>query len=97
MGGRANFPNCLYRPRRTEALGTSLGGGILFNQIPHQGDIARLLSGSAVRQVRATTGILDRNRPTEGSCTAMLSFEAGAAASLIYSGYDRFDSDGRHG
>src|SRR5258708_40344219 len=27
----------------------------------------------------------------------MLSFEDGAAASLIYSGYDRFDSDELHG
>ena len=28
---------------------------------------------------------------------AMLSFQDGAAASLIYSGYDRFDSDELHG
>jgi phthalate 4,5-cis-dihydrodiol dehydrogenase len=97
MIAMANYTDFIYRPRRPEELDTSLGGGILFNQIPHQVDIARLLSGSEVRQVRATTGILDRNRPTEGSCMAMLSFEDGAAASLIYSGYDRFDSDELHG
>jgi phthalate 4,5-cis-dihydrodiol dehydrogenase len=97
MVAMANYTDFIYRPRRPEELDTSLGGGILFNQIPHQVDIARLLSGSEVRQVRATTGILDRNRPTEGSCMAMLSFEDGAAASLIYSGYDRFDSDELHG
>jgi phthalate 4,5-cis-dihydrodiol dehydrogenase len=97
MIAMANYTDFIYRPRRPEELDTSLGGGILFNQIPHQVDIARLLSGSKVRQVRATTGILDLNRPTEGSCMAMLSFEDGAAASLIYSGYDRFDSDELHG
>jgi len=97
MVAMANYTDFIYRPRRPEELDTSLGGGILFNQIPHQVDIARLLNGSEVRQVRATTGILDRNRPTEGSCMAMLSFEDGAAASLIYSGYDRFDSDELHG
>jgi phthalate 4,5-cis-dihydrodiol dehydrogenase len=97
MIAMANYTDFIYRPRRPEELDTSLGGGILFNQIPHQVDIARLLSGSEVRQVRATTAILDRNRPTEGSCMAMLSFEDGAAASLIYSGYDRFDSDELHG
>jgi phthalate 4,5-cis-dihydrodiol dehydrogenase len=97
MIAMANYTDFIYRPRRPEELDTSLGGGILFNQIPHQVDIARLLSGSEVRQVRATTGILDRNRPTEGSCMAMLSLEDGAAASLIYSGYDRFDSDELHG
>jgi phthalate 4,5-cis-dihydrodiol dehydrogenase len=97
MIAMSNYTDFIYRPRRPEELDTSQGGGILFNQIPHQVDIARLLSGSEVRQVRATTGVLDRNRPTEGSCMAMLSFEDGAAASLIYSGYDRFDSDELHG
>jgi phthalate 4,5-cis-dihydrodiol dehydrogenase len=97
MIAMANYTDFIYRPRRPEELDTSLGGGILFNQIPHQVDIARLLSGSEVRQVRATTAILDRSRPTEGSCMAMLSFEDGAAASLVYSGYDRFDSDELHG
>ena len=97
MIAMSNYTDFIYRPRRPEELDTSQGGGILFNQIPHQVDIARLLSGSEVGQVRAMTGILDRNRPTEGSCMAMLSFQDGAAASLIYSGYDRFDSDELHG
>ena len=86
MIAMANYTDFIYRPRRPEELDTSLGGGILFNQIPHQVDITRLLSGSEVRQVRATTGILDRNRPTEGSCMAMLSFEDGAAGQEEYFG-----------
>jgi phthalate 4,5-cis-dihydrodiol dehydrogenase len=92
-----NYTDFIYRPRRPEELDTSRGGGILFNQIPHQVDIARLLARSEVRRVRAMADILDPRRPTEGSCMAMLSFADGAAASLVYSGYDRFDSDELHG
>ena len=92
-----NYTDFLYRPRRPEELDTSKGGGILFNQIPHQVDIARLLAGSPLRSVRAHAGILDPRRPTEGCCMAFLEFESGAAATLVYSGYDHFDSDEMHG
>jgi phthalate 4,5-cis-dihydrodiol dehydrogenase len=92
-----NYTDFIYRPRRPEELDTSQGGGILFNQVPHQVDIARLLAQSEVRRVRAMADILDSGRPTEGACMAMLSFADGAAASLVYSGYDRFDSDELHG
>ena len=69
-----NYTDFIYRPRRPGELDTSRGGGVLFNQIPHQVDIARLLAGSEVRRVRAMADILDGSRPTEGSCMAMLSF-----------------------
>jgi phthalate 4,5-cis-dihydrodiol dehydrogenase len=91
-----NYTNFLYRPRRPEELDTTKGGGILFNQVPHQIDTARLLAGGLVRSVRAHATVLDPSRPTEGSCTALLQFENGAAASLVYSGYDHFDSDEWH-
>ena len=91
-----NYTNYLYRPRRPEELDTSQGGGILFNQVPHQIDTARLLAGGLVRSVRASTTILDPSRPTEASCAALLQFAGGATASLIYSGYDHFDSDEWH-
>jgi phthalate 4,5-cis-dihydrodiol dehydrogenase len=91
-----NYTNYLYRPRRPEELDTSQGGGILFNQVPHQIDTARLLAGGLVRSVRAHTSVLDPARPTEGSCAALLQFDNGAAASLVYSGYDHFDSDEWH-
>jgi phthalate 4,5-cis-dihydrodiol dehydrogenase len=87
----------LYRPRRPEELDTELGGGIIFNQIPHQVDIARLLNGSKVTAVRAFTAILDSRRRTEGICSALLTFADGGCASLVYNGYDRFDSDEFHG
>jgi phthalate 4,5-cis-dihydrodiol dehydrogenase len=91
-----NYTNFLYRPRRPEELDTSRGGGIMFNQVPHQIEIARLLGGGLVRSVRAQVTVLDPARPTEGSCIGFLDFENGAAASLVYSGYDFFDSDEWH-
>lgn len=91
-----NYTNYLYRPRRPEELDTARGGGILFNQVPHQIDTVRLLAGGVVRSVRAHTTALDPARPTEASCAALLQFDNGAAASLVYSGYDHFDSDEWH-
>lgn len=92
-----NYTNFIYRPRRPEELDTERGGGILFNQIPHQVDIARFLIDSPVRSVRAVTAILDANRPTEGAASILIQFANDACASLTYSGYDRFDSDELHG
>lgn len=82
----------LYRPRRAEELDTSLGGGIIFNQVPHQVDTVRLLGGGLVRSVRAATGVWDAKRPTEGASAVFLEFEDGAAATMVYNGYDHFDS-----
>jgi phthalate 4,5-cis-dihydrodiol dehydrogenase len=87
------YSDFLYRPRRPEELDSARGGGIMYNQVPHQIEIARELDGGALRTVRAVTGVWDSNRPTEGAMTALLEFASGAAASLTYSGYDRFDSD----
>ena len=92
-----NYTDFLYRPRRPEELDTRLGGGIVFNQLPHQVDMVRALVRSPVRSVRATTSSLDPARPTEGGCSALLVFEGGASASLVYNGYDGFDSDELHG
>ncbi|HEY2136486.1 MAG TPA: Gfo/Idh/MocA family oxidoreductase, partial [Xanthobacteraceae bacterium] len=78
-----NYTNFLYRPRRPEELDTARGGGILFNQVPHQIDTVRLLGGGMVRSVRAQTGVLDPDRPTEGNCTAFLEFANGVPASLV--------------
>lgn len=91
-----NFTDFLYRPRRPEELDTRLGGGVVFNQVPHQIDMVRWLGGGRVRSVRAMTGIWDQHRPTEGSVTAYLEFVDGAVATTVYSGYDRFDTDEFH-
>ncbi|MDB5070529.1 MAG: hypothetical protein JWM87_1640 [Candidatus Eremiobacteraeota bacterium] len=92
-----NYGDFLYRPRRPEELETARGGGIVYNQIPHQIEIARVLDRGPLRSVRAVAGAWDPQRPTEGAMTALLEFEDGVAASLTYSGYDHFDSDELNG
>ena len=87
------YSDFLYRPRRPEELDSARGGGIMYNQVPHMIEIARALDGGPLRTARAVTGVWDAARPTEGAMTALLEFSSGTAASLTYSGYDRFDSD----
>ena len=87
------YTDFLYRPRRAEELETAQGGGVIFNQAPHQVDNVRLIGGGRVKSVRAQTGIWDPARRTEGAYSAFLTFESGAFASLTYSGYAHFDSD----
>jgi phthalate 4,5-cis-dihydrodiol dehydrogenase len=88
-----NYTDFLYRPRRPEELDTARGGGVMFNQAPHQIDVVRLLGGGVVKSVCAATGAWDATRPTEGAYTAFLAFENGVAATVTYSGYAHFDSD----
>ena len=87
-----NYTNFVYRPRRPEELDTAFGGGIVFAQLPHQVDMARFIAGSEVRAVRAGIGAWDPNRPIDGACAAFVDFESGCSASLVYSGYDHFDT-----
>lgn len=91
-----SYSNFLMRPRRPEELDTAQGGGIIFNQVPHQVDMVRLLGGGMVRSVRSMAWALEPGRPTEGSHLTFLQFDDGAAASLVFSGYDYFDSDEFH-
>jgi phthalate 4,5-cis-dihydrodiol dehydrogenase len=88
-----NFTDFLYRPRRPEELDTSKGGGIIFNQLPHQIDCIKTITNQKIVAVRAVTGQLAAQRPTEGNCAALLTLDGGACATLVYSGYDHFDSD----
>jgi phthalate 4,5-cis-dihydrodiol dehydrogenase len=88
-----NFTDFLYRPRRPEELATEQGGGVFFNQAPHQIDVVRFLGGGRVRSARAAAGAWDAARPTEGAYSAFLTFADGAFASITYSGYAHFDSD----
>ncbi len=88
-----NYTDFLYRARRPEELITAQGGGVLFNQAPHQVDMVRLLGGGRVASVRSIAGNWDTARPTEGAYAALLAFENGAFASLVYNGYGHFNSD----
>lgn len=91
-----NFTDFLYRPRRPEELDNDKGGGILFNQVPHQVDIVRFLADAPLTSVRAASFVLDPSRGADGACAAFLRFADGMAATLTYSGYDRFDTDEWH-
>jgi phthalate 4,5-cis-dihydrodiol dehydrogenase len=90
------YTNFLYRPRRPEELDSALGGGIMYNQVPHQIEIIRTLATAPVASVRAVTGVWDPARRTEGALAAFITFADGAVAQLTYSGYDHFDSDEMH-
>ncbi len=90
------YTDFLYRPRRPEELDTARGGGIFYNQIPHQIDLVRALDGGPLHSVRAVAGVWDATRRTEGAMTALLEFADGVGVSLTYSGYDHFDTDEFH-
>ncbi len=87
-----DYTDFLYRPRRPEELDTSKGGGIIYNQTPHQVDNVRFMAGGMAKSVRAITGAWDRDRGTEGAYSALLTFKNGAFANMTYSGYAHFDS-----
>jgi phthalate 4,5-cis-dihydrodiol dehydrogenase len=91
-----NYTDFLYRPRRPEELDERLGGGIIFNQVPHQVDTVRLLGGGLVQSVRAMAGTWDSARPVPGAAAVFLDFADGAAATIAYSGYDHFRADEFH-
>ena len=90
-----NYNDFLLRPHRADEFDDPRGGGIAFNQVSHQIEIVRLLGGN-VRSVRAHMGALDSARRAPGHCTALLTLESGAAASVTFSSYDFFDSDEFH-
>lgn len=91
-----NYTDFLYRPRRPEELDTARGGGVLFNQLPHQVDLVREIALGRVISVQAATEAWDPARPTEGMVSGWLRFDDGAVAITHYSGYAHFDSDEFH-
>ena len=93
-----NYTDFLRRPRRPEELDTAKGGGAVFNQAAHQVDIVRLLGGGLVKSVRAQVAQSDfrmiyKAPPADGAYAALLTFESGAFASLVYGGFGHFDTD----
>ena len=86
-----NFNDWLQRPRLAAEVDTDRGGGICYRQAPHQVDIVRYLACSPAHSIRAVAARADANFPTEGNYTALLDFDGGIAASLVYNAYGYFD------
>ena len=81
----------MLRPRRPDELDISQGGGVVYRQAPHQVDSVRLLAGGQVERVRAMTGQWMAPRQTApGFFSALLEFNHGAIATLVYSAYGYF-------
>ena len=81
----------MLAPRRPDELDVAQGGGVAFRQSPHQIDSTRLLAGGIARSVRAITGQWMEPRHTApGYFSALIEFEEGVSATLIYSGYGYF-------
>ncbi|MBI3328827.1 MAG: Gfo/Idh/MocA family oxidoreductase [Nitrospinae bacterium] len=81
----------MLRPRRPDELEVSQGGGVAYRQAPHQVDSVRLLAGGRVRSVRGVTGQWMAPRHTApGFFSALLEFENGAFATLVYCAYGYF-------
>jgi phthalate 4,5-cis-dihydrodiol dehydrogenase len=87
-----SYKGWLKSARLPSELDSAKGGGVLFRQGPHQVDIVRALGGGKVRSVRATTGKWHPRFDTEGNFTALLEFEDGTPATLVFNGYGFFDT-----
>ena len=87
------YTDFVYRPRRSEELDRSTGGGVVHSQATHHIDMVRRIIASPVKAVQAQKFDWDPSRRTDGAYVALLKFESGAAATISYSGYARFDSD----
>jgi len=87
-----NFNDWLIRPRTPAEEDTELGTGPVFRQGPHQVDMVRYLAGSPVASVRAVTARREAGSPkTESDFTALLTFEDGVAATLVFNAQGYFD------
>jgi phthalate 4,5-cis-dihydrodiol dehydrogenase len=86
-----NYKGWLKSERLPAELDTSKGGGVVYRQAPHQVDIVRSLAGVRVKKVRALAGRSNPQFATEGNFTALLEFENGVPATLVFNGYGFFD------
>jgi phthalate 4,5-cis-dihydrodiol dehydrogenase len=86
-----NYKGWLKNARLPAEVDTSRGGGVVFRQGSHQIDIVRAIGGGMVKSVRAITGKWHPRFDTEGNYTALLEFEDGTPATLVFNGYGGFD------
>lgn len=86
-----NYKGWLKNARLPSEVDTSKGGGVVYRQGAHQVDIVRAIAGGLVKSVRATTGKWHPRYDTEGNYTALMEFEDGTPATLVFNGYGGFD------
>ena len=87
------YTGWMLRPREAQEVDDDMGGGIVWRQAPHQLETVRWLGGGLVRSVRAVTGRWRPERPNgTGYFTALLDFEDGTPASIVYNAYGYFDT-----
>ncbi len=80
------------QPRLGSEVDSSMGGGVLYRQGPHQTDIVRGIGGGMVKSLRAIAGRWNPSFPlAEGNYTAFLEFQDGVAATMVFNGYGFFD------
>jgi phthalate 4,5-cis-dihydrodiol dehydrogenase len=78
----------LCQDRSPADMDEALGGGLVFNQAPHQVDTIRLLAGGrAARSVLAATAKWSDTRDAIGHFRAEIEFEDGVTAVLAYDGH----------
>lgn len=86
------YTNWTLRPRFAYEYVEALGGGVVLRQAPHQVEIARTVVGREVVAVTAVVGLAAPPTDEVGSYSALLEFEGGASASLLYNGHGYFSS-----
>lgn len=86
------YTNWVLRPRFPYELVTALGGGVTFRQAPHQIEIARTIINLPVVAVTAVAGSSPQPVNTVGNYSALVEFQGGAVATLVYNGYGYFDT-----
>lgn len=87
-----NYNDWLTRALMPGEVDTEQGTGVVFRQGPHQIDLVRLIAGVKARSVRAIAGRWEPNFPDcEGNYSALLAFDGGVAATMVFDGYGYFD------
>jgi phthalate 4,5-cis-dihydrodiol dehydrogenase len=84
------YTDWMLRPRTSDELDFSQGGGVPFRQGPHQLDTIRLLGGGMIKNVWAKVGQWMPERSIPGYYTANFEFENGVVATATHNGYGYF-------
>lgn len=83
-----SFTTWMTRAREPHEVDVNRGGGAIYNQAAHPLDVLRLLGGGLMKSIRGIT--VDTGlpgRPCPGYFTAIIEFENGVPATLVYDGY----------